>query len=57
MKQERRSEKQLFSLNELNEIAENGGIAIDDIREFIDQLNEKGFLIKKGTDLYKFLPN
>ncbi|XP_051167123.1 DNA helicase MCM8-like [Leptopilina boulardi] len=57
LKQERRSEKQLFSLNELNEIAENGGIAIDDIREFIDQLNEKGFLIKKGTDLYKFLPN
>lgn len=57
LKQERRLEKQLFSLSELGEIAESGGIAIDDLREFIDQLNEKGFLLKKGTDLYKFLPS
>lgn len=57
LKQERRSEKQLFTFSELAEIVENGGISIDDMREFIDKLNESGFLIKKGTDLYKFLPS
>ena len=51
------SHKQLFTLSELSDIAESGGIVIDNITEFIDQLNLKGFLLKKGSNLYKFLPS
>ncbi|XP_033227633.1 DNA helicase MCM8-like isoform X2 [Belonocnema kinseyi] len=57
LKRERMSEKQLFTKGELEEIAEDGGISIDDMTSFIDQLNEKGFLLKKGSNLYKFLPS
>lgn len=57
LKRERMSEKQLFTKSELEEIAEDGGISIDDMTSFIDSLNEKGFLLKKGSNLYKFLPS
>ncbi|XP_015113669.1 DNA helicase MCM8 [Diachasma alloeum] len=45
----------LFSKTDLMEIATQGGIIINEFSRFIRKLNDEGFLIKRGHDLYKFV--
>lgn len=45
--------KNVFSLNELKDIAEMGGFERN-LRNIIEALNVQGFLIKRGQDMYRF---
>ncbi|XP_015587959.1 DNA helicase MCM8 isoform X1 [Cephus cinctus] len=51
------NKKSIFSATELKEISKNGGITIDDFTGFISKLNEEGFLLKKGINMYKLICN
>lgn len=55
--QEQAEERQqtLFSKTDLIEIATGGGIIITEFSRFIRKLNDEGFLIKRGNDMYKFV--
>ncbi|XP_003426698.1 DNA helicase MCM8 [Nasonia vitripennis] len=46
----------LYTRDELKNLAVMGKIASSDVPNAIDKLNEQGFLIKKANDLYKFSP-
>ncbi|XP_063973083.1 DNA helicase MCM8-like [Diachasmimorpha longicaudata] len=48
-------EQSLFSKTDLMEIATQGGIIINEFSRFIGKLNDEGYLIKRGHDLYKFV--
>ncbi|XP_011304592.1 DNA helicase MCM8 [Fopius arisanus] len=45
----------LLSKTDLMEIANQGGIVINEFSRFINKLNDEGILIKRGHDLYKFV--
>lgn len=37
------------------EIADRGGIVVNDFARFIRKLNDEGILLKRGKQLYKFV--
>ena len=45
--------KKLFSINEMREVAKTAGLDTFGFNEFVDSLNNQGFLIKKGRNLYQ----
>ena len=55
---QRRSElqsKSVFSASELREVAQTCGVHGTDFFDFINTLNNQGFLLKKGKQLYQLL--
>lgn len=46
--------KTLFDRDELKDLARRGGITTGP-NEFIDVLNDQGFLLKKGNNIYQYL--
>lgn len=49
------SNKTIFSMDELKEIAANGNLRFLSFSDTIETMNIQGFLLKKGPNLYKFL--
>lgn len=49
------SNKRIFSIDELKEIAANGNLRFLSFLDTIETMNIQGFLLKKGSNLYKFL--
>ncbi|XP_015172942.1 PREDICTED: DNA helicase MCM8-like, partial [Polistes dominula] len=47
--------QRLFSVTELNEIAVNGGINVQDFSLFLSKLNEQGVLLQIERNLYKYV--
>ncbi|XP_046820391.1 DNA helicase MCM8-like isoform X1 [Vespa crabro] len=47
--------QKFFSLSQLNEIAINGGINIQDFTRFLSKLNEQGVLLQIDRNVYKFV--
>ncbi|XP_023288575.1 DNA helicase MCM8 isoform X3 [Orussus abietinus] len=45
-------DKSTFSTRELRDVARKGSIVINDFTEFLLKLNDQGFLLKKGLNLY-----
>lgn len=53
--QSEESNGKLFTRDDLESIADSGGIVIKNFSSFIFKLNEEGILLKKGNDLYQFI--
>lgn len=49
------SNKTIFSLDELKEMAANANLRFLSFADTIETMNIQGFLLKKGASLYKFL--
>lgn len=49
------SKKSIFSISELKELADSANLRFLSFADAIETMNIQGFLLKKGTNLYKFL--
>ncbi|KAK2581394.1 hypothetical protein KPH14_005078 [Odynerus spinipes] len=49
------SGQKTFSIRQLNEIAMNGGINVQDFAQFLSKLNEQGVLLQIEKNVYKFI--
>ncbi|XP_008555490.1 DNA helicase MCM8 [Microplitis demolitor] len=54
LKDEAKSGVNRFSKIDLNGLAIDNGILVDEFNRFIQKLNDQGILLKIGSDLYKF---
>jgi len=43
----------IFNLSEIRDLASSAGVSSDEVGQLIESLNNQGFLIKSGTNLYK----